>query len=245
MNKSPDDFKMGIMEHLGELRTRIFSALIGILLTSLFAFISATEIFKFINKPLVNAFSGESLIGTGPAEAFIIKIKVSVFAGIVFALPWVVYQIWLFILPGLHKQEQKLVVPFVASATFLFLLGISFAYYLVMPLAFDFFINQYNSIGIEPTIRISENLNLMLKSLLAFGITFQMPVLSYFMAKLGVLTSVAMINSWRYVMVACVVVGAVLTPPDIFSQLLLSGPMVVLYVISIGIVKSVEKSSEA
>ena len=128
--------KMALMDHFVELRKRLIYISLAVVLTTLAAFLFASSLFEILNRPLVKNFVGQSIIGTSPAEAFMIKLKVSVFFGIILALPWIFYQAWLFVAPGLHDNERKLAIPFVASATALFLTGISFGYFLVMPLAF-------------------------------------------------------------------------------------------------------------
>lgn len=232
---------MDLMQHLSELRKRIFYSLIAITICAIFSYFFSSEVFNILSEPYFKSFTNESLIGTGPAEAFLLKIKTACFVGALIASPVLFLQFWLFIAPGLYSNEKKMLVPFVFSATLLFIGGVSFCYYNVLPIAFEFFYNQYSSIGVTPTIRITEHLSLIIKILLGFGLVFEIPVISFFLARVGVLSSSLMINSWKYVLVSSFIIGALLTPPDVISQFLMAIPLMILYSLSILIVKAVEK----
>jgi sec-independent protein translocase protein TatC len=177
------------------------------------------------------------LIGTGLAEAFVLKLKVALFAGIVLSSPFLFFQLWLFVAPGLYAAERRLVVPFVASTTSLFLLGVWFCYEWVFPFAFEFFRGEYASIGVTPTVRISEHLALMIQGLVGFGAVFQLPVLAFFLARLGIIDERTLIGGTRYAIVAIFILSAVLTPPDVLTQFLMAGPLLLLYGISILVVR--------
>lgn len=230
--------EMDLFGHLRELRRRLVWSLIGVVCGAGVAYGFAEQIFDLLCKPYFVAFPGNVLIGTGLAEAFLLKLKVAVFAGIVLASPFLFYQLWLFVAPGLYAAEKRLVAPFVLATTALFLLGVWFCYTWVLPFAFEFFREEYASIGVTPTVRISEHLALMVQALVGFGAVFQLPVLAFFLARLGVIDEQTLIGGARYAIVAIFVVSAVLTPPDVLTQFLMAGPLILLYGLSILVVKA-------
>ena len=228
--------KMPFLEHLGELRRCVGYTLLGIFVGSVLSFALAQEIFSLITSPLSVAFNGKTLIGTGPAEAFIVKLKVSVVAGIILSAPYTFFQIWNFISPGLYEKERKLAIPFVFISSLFFFMGITFCYKIIFPYAFQFFFAEFQSIGIEPTIKIGEYLNFAVKLLMVFGTVFELPILSYFLARMGLITHTWLINKARYGIVTIFVLAAILTPPDVATQVLLALPLMILYGICIAVV---------
>lgn len=245
MNSENSNTGMGFMEHLKELRKRIFYIAIALTLGALVTYNFSQEIFALLTEQFHKIFIGENLIGTNPAEAFVLKIKVALFSGALLMSPVVFWQLWQFIAPGLYDQEKKLVFPFVFAATILFLGGVVFAYKMPLPLALEFFKNEYTSIAVTPAIKINEHITFVVQVLLAFGLIFELPLFSFFLGKFGILTSKSMIASWRGVVVGAFVVSAVLTPPDVISQCLMAFPLLFLYLLSIYIVKAVEKKDSA
>ena len=229
--------EMGIMEHLRELRTRLIRSISAVSIMSVVGYLYAHPIFEILNRPYFNAFKGNTLIGTGPAEAFILKMKVAVFAGCVLSAPFVFYQIWLFIAPGLYAHEKRKAIPFLLSSTFLFILGIWFGYSVIFPFAFDFFHDEYTSVGLTPTVRMSEHLSTIITGLLGFGAVFQMPVLAFALARLGIIRDRMLIEGYRYAIVAIFIVAAIFTPPDALTQCLFAIPLCILYGISILVVR--------
>lgn len=186
-----------------------------------------------------------AVIGTGVAEAFFTKLKVAFIGGIFLASPVTLYQIWRFVAPGLYEHEKRYAIPFVVFGTIFFVAGAAFCYELVFPTAYRFFIEQYTSVGIEPFLRISEYLSFSSRLLLAFGVVFELPVFTFFFARMGMVTSAQMIAWWRYAILGIFITAAVLTPgPDVASQLLMAGPLLVLYVASIGVAKVFAKERE-
>lgn len=229
---------MPLTAHLEELRWRIVKAMIAIAIGFGIAYWYADVLFEILIRPLHNAAQGHDLrlIGTGLAEAFFTKLKVAGIAGIFLALPVILYQAWAFVAPGLHENEKTYVVPFVAFGTFFFVAGAVFCYELVFEVGYGFFIDQYASIGIEPAIRISEYLSFSSRLVLAFGVTFELPVVAFFLTRIGMIDHMTLLRPWRYALIVIVVVAAVLTPgPDVASQMLLATPLTFLYVVSIGI----------
>lgn len=244
-SQSPADTQehLGLFDHLRELRKRLLYAGIAIGICAAFAFIAASELFAILTAPFYASFGDFSLIGTGPAEAFVLKLKAAFFAGMLLSTPVLFTQIWLFIAPGLYEHERKMAIPFVLTTSVLFLIGVAFAYTIVVPFAFAFFRDEYLSIGVTPTIRISEFLSITLKILIGFGLIFEVPIIAYFLGRLGVITDTFLIQYFRHALVLMFVVAALLTPPDIITQFLMAGPLVLLYILSIVIVRYTGKSN--
>ncbi len=247
------DVKMPLTAHLEELRWRLIKVLgaIGVAFFGCYAF--AERLFDVLTRPLLalNVEHGNQsdvvhLIGTGVVEAFFTKLKVSFIAAIFVASPVLLYQIWQFVAPGLYDTEKRYARPFVFFGTFFFVCGAWFCYALVLPVGYQFFIEQYGSIRVSPEIRISEYLSFTARMLLAFGATFEMPVITFFLARLGVVTYTAMLHYTRYAILVIMIVAAMLTPgPDVASQLLMAGPLLVLYALSIGVAYVFGKPREA
>jgi len=176
------------------------------------------------------------LIGTGVTEAFFIEIKVALAAGVFFSSPAIFYQIWRFIAPGLSGKEKKWVLPFVLCATAFFLGGSYFCYRVVLPVAFQYFIEQYETMGVTAAIRIGDYFTFFFRMVLAFGVTFELPVFTFFLVRLGIWDYRFMLRSFRYAIVVIFIIAAVLTPtPDIINQCLLAFPMLFLYGLSIAV----------
>jgi sec-independent protein translocase protein TatC len=235
------DVKMPLTAHLAELRTRIIRALLAVGVGFAVCYAFADSLFEFLTSPLIDLTHSPDpetkvrLIGTGVAEAFFTKLKVAVIGGIFAATPVVLYQAWQFVVPGLYDSEKRYARPFVIFGTLFFIAGAAFCYYVVQPLGYQFFVDEYATIGVSPEIRISEYLTFSARMLLAFGVIFELPVATFFLARIGLVTHRTMINYLRYAIVAIFIVAAVLTPPDVASQMLMAGPLLVLYLISIGV----------
>ena len=228
---------MTFTEHLEELRWCLLKSLAAITVASGACYFFSDLIFGFIVAPLrQNLQPGQSLIGTGVTEAFFIEIKVALAAGVLFSCPFIFYQIWRFIAPGLSGGEKKRVLPFVLFATLFFVGGAYFCYRIVLPVAFQYFIEQYGTMGVTPAIRIDNYFSFFFRMILAFGVTFELPVFTFFLVRLGIWDYRFMLRSFRYAIVAIFIIAAVLTPtPDIINQCLLALPMLLLYVASIGV----------
>ena len=228
---------MTFTEHLEELRWCLLRSVIAVLLGSTVCFFYSNAIFAFMVAPLrENLQPGQGLIGTSVTEAFFSEIKVAIAAGVLFTCPYIFYQIWRFIAPGLSGGEKKLVLPFVLCATLFFLCGAYFCYRIVLPVAFNYFVEQYNTMGVLPAIRIGEYFTFFFRMVLAFGVTFELPVFTFFLVRLGLWNYRLMISSFRYAILVIFILAAILTPtPDVINQCLLALPMLVLYVASIGV----------
>ena len=170
--------------------------------------------------------------------AFFVALKVSFFAALIGAMPFILYQFWLFVAPGLYNNEKKMVIPFVAGGSFMFFIGVTFAYYVVTPFGFQFLIT-FGSFLYTPFINIEDYVGFFTKIMLGFGLAFELPVFAYFLALLGLINDTNMKDFFKYAVIIIFVVAALLTPPDILTQLLMAAPLIVLYGLSILIVRAV------
>ena len=240
------DVRMPLTAHLEELRTRIIYTLLATMAGGGVAWFAIERLVAFLLAPLAALRPGESLIiGTGVTEAFFTKIKVAIIAGIFVASPVIFFQIWRFVAPGLYEREKRVALPFSIAASAFFVSGAAFCYWLVFPVAFAFFLGEFTSIGIAAQIRVSEYLTFSSRMLLAFGVTFELPVVTFFLARVGLVTHHMLIAWWRYAIIVIFVAAGVLTPgPDIASQMLMAAPLLVLYVLSIGVAYLVARPRE-
>lgn len=225
---------MPLMEHLKELRVRLIRALLAVGVGFVIAYFLADPLFAALTWPIREVSHNKVLlIGTGVGEAFFTKIKVALVASLFIASPAILYEVWRFIAPGLYESERRLAMPFVFFATIFFITGGYFCWAVVFKVGYAFFLSQYASIGVTPTIRISEYLNFSAKLMLAFALTFEMPIFAFFLTKVGVIDHKMMIRQFRYAILAIFIVSAALTPPDMVSQFLLAIPLLALYGLSI------------
>jgi sec-independent protein translocase protein TatC len=232
-----DDATMPLTAHLEELRWRIVKALVAVMIAFGGCYFYSDRVFELLTRPLVSLGDTRmQLIGTGITEAFFTRLKVSLIAAVFVASPVMFYQLWGFVEPGLVERERRTAIPFVLAATIFFVSGATFCYVLVFPVGYAFFLQEYANIGVAPQIRISEYLSFAARMLLAFGITFEMPVMTFFLARLGMVDHRMLVRGTRYAIVIIFIVAAVLTPgPDVASQMLMAGPLLLLYVLSIGV----------
>lgn len=267
MNTSPDeieDSSAPLIEHLAELRNRLIHSVVAFLIGMILCFTVATPLFNFLTNPLceVLAERGQDcdLIFISPQEGFFVAIKISLLGGFILAFPYIGLQMWRFVAPGLYKSEKGAFLPFLVASPFMFLLGASFAFYVVTPLAYDFFLGfqQFGAegeavVGEEVTQGLSvvfqgsaqEYLNLTVKFIVAFGLCFQLPVLLTLMGKAGLVSSEGLGNVRKYAVVAILVLAALVTPPDVITQAILFVVVYGLYEVSIFLVRRVERKREA
>ena len=231
------DSYLTFTEHLEELRSCLFRSLAAIVIASAVCYFFSDSIFGFMVAPLKQSLPpGQNLIGTTVTEAFFTEIKVAFLAGVLSSSPFIFYEIWRFIRPGLIGNEGRLVIPFVVCATLFFLGGAFFCYRIVLPVAFSYFIAQYGTMGVTPAIRLGEYFTFFFRMVLAFGITFELPIITFVLVRLGIWDHRFMRRSFRYAVIVIFILAAFLTPtPDIINQLLLAVPMVLLYFLSIGV----------
>lgn len=228
---------MSFFDHMNELRVRLVRCLIAAGVGFLACYGFHNELFALLMEPLVKVFPpGSSLIYTGLPEAFFTYIKVSMVAGILLTSPYIFYQIWSFIAPGLYREEKKYLIPIALCSGLFFAAGAIFGYSVVFPFAFGFFM-EFATETIKPMPSLKEYLSFSLKLLFAFGVTFEMPLFAFFLGKLGIITARMMRKFRKYAFLCAFVVAAVLTPPDIISQMLMAGPLIVLFEVSIWVVQ--------
>ena len=231
-----DGLRMSIIEHLRELRVRLIRAAIALTLGFIVAYFVSDQLFAALTLPIRQVSHDRMvLIGTGVGEAFFTKIKVSLVAGLFIASPAIFYEIWKFIAPGLYQRERRMAFPFILFATIFFTAGGYFCWAVVFKVGYAFFLDQYSSIGVTPTLRISEYLAFSAKLMLAFAITFEMPIFAFFLTRLGLIDYKMMLKQFRYAILIIFIVAAALTPPDMVSQFLLAIPLLGLYVVSVGV----------
>lgn len=228
--------KMSFLEHLDELRKRIIYSLIAIVVGFGIACFFLTPLYNFITAPMVAVLqSGQKLVYTEPTEALMLYLKMAALAGILIASPGVMSQVWLFVAPGLYAHEKKLAVPFVLMSSFFFITGAAFSHYVVFPLTWKFF-QSFTSDTLTFMPRIEPAFGLYVKLMLTFGLIFQMPTIVLFLARIGVISARFLIKNFKYAILINFIIGAVLSPgTDPVGQVLLAGPMCLLYVISIGL----------
>lgn len=231
--KKGPDRPMTLMEHLGELRTRLMRSIIAVALAFSVCYSFAEFLFRELCRPVVEALPpGSKLIFTALPEAFFVHLQVGFVAAVFVASPYIFYQIWGFIAPGLYDEEKQHMVPVAICSAFFFIMGASFCYFVVFPFAFTFFVGYANeSIAAMPSL--SEYLGFALKLLIAFGLIFEMPLFALFLARMGIITATMMREVRRYAVLVIFIVAAILTPPDVVSQLLMATPMLILYECSI------------
>jgi len=232
----PPEGRMTFLEHLDELRKRITHAVAALLVGFLIAFAFIERIWTFVFARLTAQIPGGKLIFTEPGEAFFLYLKMAAIAGLLIASPYVMYQLWLFIAPGLYANEKKLAIPFVFFATTLFVSGAAFSHYILFPLAWQFFASFSNDF-LEFTPRVEPVWSLYVKLLLAMGLIFQLPMLMFVLARFGMVTAGFLLRNFKYATLIIFIIAAVVTPDaSIIPQLVMGGSMIVLYIISIGVV---------
>lgn len=239
-----EESKLPFTTHLEELRRRLIYAVVAIVLGAIIAFLFAKQLFYFLAQPLVKILpTNQPMIFTALTEAFFTYFKVALLAGFFLASPVVFYQLWKFIAPGLYEHEKKFVIPFVIFATLFFILGGAFAYYIVFPFGFKFFLG-FSTDYLKLLPKMSEYFSLSLKLIFAFGIVFEMPVITFFLAKMGVVNGEMLSSKRRYAIVLVFVVAALLTPPDVGTQLLMAGPLILLYEVSVWVARIFGRKSQ-
>ena len=228
-----DDLK----PHIADLRKRLVISSITIVVMFFACFSFYEPILEWMMAPVKHALPvGTSMIAVEIQETFFTAMKVAFFAGFILSLPVIFWQLWLFLAPGLYDHEKKLVIPFVFFATLMFLLGASFAYYIVVPIGFDFLFAFGNSVvNVLPSI--GKYVGFFTKLMMGFGIAFELPVITFFLAKIGIVNDQMLKDFFRYAVVLIFIVAAILTPPDVISQVLMAAPLLILYGVSIYIAK--------
>ena len=231
---------MGFLDHLEELRRRLLKSVFAVVVLSMAAYYVSDRLVEFIKIPLGGQIQLYNIQVTGSFYAYL---KISVIAGILTALPIIFYQMWMFVSPGLYKREKLVILPLVLVSTLLFAVGGGFCFLIVLPMAFSFLIG-FSGDTIVNTITIGSYISFVGLLLLAFGFGFQLPVLAYFLGKLGMVSHQFLAKGRRYAIVGILIVAAIITPPDVFTQLILAVPLYILYEISILVVRATGKRKE-
>lgn len=260
-----EDSSAPLIEHLAELRNRLIHSVVAFLIGMIICFTVATPIFNFLTNPLCSVLAERGqdcdLIFISPQEGFFVAIKVSLLGGFILSFPYIGLQMWRFVAPGLYKNEKGAFLPFMIASPFMFLLGASFAFFVVTPLAYDFFLGfqQFggqgeavaeggaNAAPLSVVFQGSaqEYLNLTIKFIVAFGLCFQLPVLLTLMGKAGLVSAEGLKSVRKYAVIAILVLAALVTPPDVITQIILFVVVYGLYEVSIFLVARVEIKREA
>jgi len=227
--------KMSFLDHLGELRKRLLWSFLAILVFFIPAYAFSNEIFDFLMKPLIeNLPEGSSLIFTRPAEGFTTYLKVSFFASVLLAVPFILYQAWKFVAPALYKKEKQIIIPFIFFGSLFFLLGAAFCYYVASPPAFKFLLNEYSSEYVKAFPTISEALSFFMALIFGFGLVFEFPLIIFILARIGVVTSKWLREKRKYAIILSALIAAILTPTtDALSMMLMFVPIIVFYELGI------------
>jgi len=227
--------ELPITEHVEELRERLIKSAIAVVVGFFIAWPFKKEILLFLERPLPDNLKGK-LIFLSPPEAFFTALKVSFFAGLLIALPFVLYQLWKFVEPGLYEHEKKFILPFIFFSVFFFFLGAAFAYYVILPFGLRFLLGFMGDL-LTPQITIGSYISFVIQMILAFGLVFLLPVVVWLLSKLGVINYRTLEKNRKFAILSIFVVAAVLTPPDAFSQVMMALPLMALYELSIWIAK--------
>jgi len=236
-----DERALPITEHLTELRRRIVIALGAMILGAILAYNFSEQIFGWLLSPATEALSakGSKLQAIAPTEIFIAYIKCALLAGFVGTLPVSFWQLWAFVAPGLYDTEKRAIFPFVIASSVLFVTGAAFGHAFVFPLMFQF-LNSWDNEWVVSAWTLNEVFGLTTQMILAFGVIFELPIFVLFLAMSGIVTARQLLSGTRYAVVASFTIGAILTPPDVVSQVLMSVPMVILYLVGVAVAFVVE-----
>jgi len=257
-----DDSAAPLIEHLTELRNRLIWSVAAFLVGMVICFSVWNPIFNFLTQPICGALAARDqecgLVLIKLQEGFFVAVRISLLGGFALSFPFIAFQLWRFVAPGLYKTEKGALLPFLISSPVMFFIGAAFAYYAVLPLAFDFFLGfqQFGAPGTDPTGpasaagvlfqgSIEEYLALTTKFIMAFGVCFQLPVLLALLGKAGMISAQSLRDVRKYAVLVIMIVAAIVTPPDVITQLILFTVIYGLYEISILLVARIEKSREA
>lgn len=225
---------MPFTSHLAELRSRLLKSVLALAVAFVACYAVVDKIFVVLAAPLRSLqIEGLMLIGTAVTEAFFTKMKISFAAALILASPVLLWQLWQFIAPGLYEHEKRYTRSFVAFGSFFFIGGAAFCYLVVIQKGLGFLLARYEAIHIQPLLQVGDYLSLVTRLVLAFGTMFELPVLSFFLARVGIIDHNFLIRHGRYALIAIALFAAVLTPPDLISQVFLMVPLIFLYAISI------------
>jgi len=238
--EEPDELeasRMPFMAHLTELRTRLARAAIAVIIGFGICYPFNERLLAFMVEPLIKVLpKGQRLVYTGLPEAFFTLIKISLLAGLLLALPVVFHQLWMFVAPGLYRNERKYALGFVIASSILFIGGAVFGYGLVFPFGFKFFVG-FESELLQPLPALKQYFSFSMRLLLAFGVVFELPIVIFFLARMGMVTDKFLRRNRKWAILLTFVAGAIFTPPDVFTQLLMAVPLIILFEISIWVAR--------
>jgi len=244
--------KQALLQHLIELKRRLIICIITFGLATMACYMVAGDVYAFLVQPLADAFPNPEhrrMIYTGLTEAFVTYLRLAVFAGFFISFPVIASQLYLFLAPGLYQKERRALIPYLVAAPILFTIGAAFAYYFIFPAAWKFFLGFESAGGvgglpIQLETRVSDYLSIVMHLMMAFGLSFQLPVVLLLLVSTGAMTVENLKRGRRYAIVLIVTVAAFITPPDLFSQIALSVPLYLLYEISILLCRNMDKKKE-
>jgi sec-independent protein translocase protein TatC len=235
------DEKQPFLSHLEELRKRLIASAVAVGVGFVLAYSFAEKLFQLLIRPLVKVLpEGNQMIFTNLPEMFLTYLKVSLLTGILISAPYIFYQLWMFVAPGLYRNEKKYLIPFVAASTILFVGGSLFGYFVVFPFGFKFFVG-FASEQIKALPSVKQYFSFSIKLLLAFGVVFELPVVVFFLSKMGVVTPEFLKQKRKYAILLTFTLAAILTPPDVITQLMMAGPLIVLYELGIFVARFAQK----
>jgi len=242
-NEQRDEKYQSLVEHLAELRVRIMNSGYALFLATAVCYAFSEKIFNFVRLPIAQYLPMGGLVFTAPMDKFIAHLKISFVCGAIISCPFWLYQIWLFVAPGLYTREKKYTISFIGAGSLLFLLGVSFAYYVVLPMAFHFLMTYGGDVD-KPMITIDHYLGFFTQMCLMFGAAFELPLILIILGMLGIVSQKFLRDKRRYAVMTLAVLSAIITPPDLLSMIMMLVPMIVLYEIAVFFVGFFERKKE-
>jgi len=233
-----------LIEHLGELRYRLVRCAWGVVLGIVVCYNFTQQIFDLMRAPIEPYLPAGGLVFTGPMDKFMAHLKIAFFGGVILSLPWIIYQIWKFVSPGLYRKEKRVAVSFVASGTLLFVMGVAFTYFVVFPMAFQFLMTYGGDVD-KPMITIDQYMGFVTTTAFMFGLSFELPLVIVTLALLGIVDQAFLRRNRKYAVMTIAVISGILTPPDLLSMLMMLFPMWGLLEASILIVGVFERRKKA
>jgi sec-independent protein translocase protein TatC len=239
-----EESQQGFMDHLVELRVRLIKAAYFILGGTVIAWNFSEQIFNIVRKPIMPYLPQGGLVFTAPMDKFMAHVKISLMAGVILASPFWLWQLWKFVAPGLYNKEKKYAMGFIFSGTGLFAVGISFAYFVVFPMAFKFLMT-FGGDTDKPLITIDHYMSFIATTSIAFGVAFELPLILVLLGMMGIISQKFLKQKRRYAVLGLAVISAILTPPDLLSMLMMLGPMLFLYELSVILVGIFERKTQS
>jgi sec-independent protein translocase protein TatC len=240
----PEDEKKPFMSHLEELRSRLIVCAVAVAAAFFITYFFSERLFRILVAPLIKVMpEGEKLVFTSLPEMFMVYLKVALIAAVLLAAPVIFYEMWLFVAPGLYQKEKRFMIPFVVTSSILFVGGALFGYFIVFPFGFQFFIG-YNNELVKALPSVGQYFSFSIKLLFAFGIIFELPVVIFFLTRMGLVTPEYLAKKRKYAILFAFIIGAILTPPDVFTQFLMAVPLIVLFELGIIVSKLARKKAK-